>query len=145
MSKRIKRITALVLIAILCMSCCTFSVFAASHRNDIAWLQAAHPTKTLNSFEHSSGQITFEGIANSVVAGEFTVVLQKKGLVFWSDMSLTYTVQQHCQRTYSLREGANVDGQYFKLYWPDYGSGTYRIVLKDPTVPQETGLYHVYY
>lgn len=118
---------------------------ATSHANK-NWQQST--SRGYLEFSHGgSEQILFEGVATSPGAGTFKVELQRLSFGIWYKVegSTVYTVKQHSNTTYNVRKGINVNGEYFRLYWPNQPSGRYRFVMHSPSHPQNLGLTHLYY
>jgi|GEM_PF-6635149 len=135
-----KRFLSIFLSLALLLACLTpITAFAVS--KTIAWQQGTSRTIYTSSSKFSnSNNIVFEGVATSSESGSFKVTLQKKNIFgVWKDTSNVYTVKQHHNQTYSTTAKTMVTGQFFKLYWPG-GSGTYRLKMSNPTVPQQTAL-----
>lgn len=149
-----KRVLALIAAVMVCMSITmTASANTADERihfwSRIEWKQAdgerriALGSVTPPSNINTSG-IRVYGIACSPQAGEFKIILQKQGFLGqWFQYGNTYTVKQDSLYAYDPRSGTYVNGHPFSCSWSTNEIGNYRIVMFNPTKPQQIALLNV--
>jgi len=141
-----RSVISIILATILLATVCTAPAFAIGP-DAFSWKQhvATNQYHPLSGTYFQNKPIYFEGVAYSVTSGQFTAQLQKQVLGIWVNYGTSYTIQHRPDKTWSGRTGYNVDGQWFKVYWPAQGSGNFRMHLKDPTNKQEVYFSQVYF
>lgn len=131
MAKKVVAFVLMVVMVILSVS--GASAFTAYSNSYFTW--GANSTMNLGPYNFGDGQtILFEATAYSTLNGTFQVELQKEVLpLIWTTVGYVYTLNCSSGSSYNARTGATVQGYWNRVYWAMTGTGTYRIVLKNPS------------
>ncbi len=138
-----KRILAAVLVAVMLCATMATTAFAVTNIRNFTWHQSLGKTTVdlgelkPGSNSNTSG-IKFYAIGSSPAYGEFDVMLQRQGFMgIWFNV-YARKGYQGSERKYDTETGTYVYGEPFLCVWPTNESGNYRVILENPTNPQET-------
>lgn len=142
---RVRKVFAAMLVVVLLCGAMATTAFAKSF-TDKVWQQAVSKmTIDLGYLEPGSNintsGVKFYAIATSSESGTFDVVLQRQGFLgAWFAVGSAGKGYQGSERKYDTRGDRYVYGAPFLCVWSTNQSGNYRIILENPTAPQETWL-----
>lgn len=138
-----KRLFAIAAVA--AMMCTMLITTASAYKiNDFVWMQSLPKSYEINLGKMTPGPnantsgIKFYCVTTSSRDGNYDAVLQRKGFLgIWQNVGGKYVCGQTASLKYDARNGNYVNGQPNLLTWATNQSGEYRILLENPTAPQE--------
>lgn len=121
----------------------TSSEYAFALENAFTWHQSISSKVVSLGYMAPGSNINTSGVkffavATSPAEGSFDVILQRKGWFGWENISTKRIGYQSSTLHYDPINYSNVYGSPFLCVWSVTGSGEYRVVLENPTNPQET-------